>query len=435
MVGTKTTRTVTVEKRGMFDDDPFFKDSLEEWDKAMKTVVDKWPADSSTSKSTTTTTTTTSSRPVETRNVYRQIRSSNVTSDDSQAVSCTEENDKYKMMIDVKDYKPGDITVKTVDDTVVVEGKIEQKEGNSIKTQVFTRRFMLPPTVNLNGVTSALSRDGVLTISAPKLAAHVTSGRPTSRSVEFRSVTPSSRLRPSLGSMPAAGKPSVPNGPDRRYLAHTPLGDDGHHIVTTVVNDGKRPLVLLQRDGGEVPARDGGDDAPPLPAVLVPRAGGVRTLHRPVPRACRRQHHQGRVRGGQQRDAARGEAVGGQPRPRPAPHQPCAQREDRAEGRRRLRGGQQEAQRAGEPRRGLPRGVAARRLQENHLHQELRDQEGIQLQQQRPKGLVSPRSLFIVPRRCALTPLCAIHASTSPCPHPNPSQPTSPCLGPKLLLQ
>ncbi|MPC75017.1 hypothetical protein E2C01_069399 [Portunus trituberculatus] len=68
-------------------------------------------------------------------------------------------------------------------------------------------------------------------------AAHVTSGRSTSRPVEFRSVTPSTRLRPSLGSMPAAGKPSVPNGPDRRYLAHTPLADDGHHIVTTVVND------------------------------------------------------------------------------------------------------------------------------------------------------------------------------------------------------
>lgn len=87
-----------------------------------------------------------------------------------------------------------------------------------------------------------LSRVYVVRRGAPSLpppqAAHVTSGRPTSRSVEFRSVTPSSRLRPSLGSMPAAGKPSVPNGPDRRYLAHTPLGDDGHHIVTTVVNDG-----------------------------------------------------------------------------------------------------------------------------------------------------------------------------------------------------
>lgn len=169
MVGTKTTKTVTVEKRGMFGDDPFFKDSLDEWDKAMKNVVDRWQ-DSGSKTTTTTTTTSTSTRSIpETRNVYRQIRSSNVTSDDSQAVSCTEENDKYKMMIDAKDYKPGDITVKTVDDTVVVEGKIETKEGNTIKTQVFTRRFMLPPTVNLNAVTSALSRDGVLTINAPKL--------------------------------------------------------------------------------------------------------------------------------------------------------------------------------------------------------------------------------------------------------------------------
>lgn len=73
------------------------------------------------------------------------------------------------MMIDVKDFKPGDINVKTVDDTVVVEGKIETKEGNSIKTSVFTRRFMLPPSVNMNAVSSALSRDGVLTINAPKL--------------------------------------------------------------------------------------------------------------------------------------------------------------------------------------------------------------------------------------------------------------------------
>uniref|UniRef100_A0A0P4W4K4 SHSP domain-containing protein n=1 Tax=Scylla olivacea TaxID=85551 RepID=A0A0P4W4K4_SCYOL len=93
-------------------------------------------------------------------------------SDKQPVMTCTVSSQQFlasQMMIDVKDYKPGDITVKTVDDTVVVEGKIEQKEGNSIKTQVFTRRFMLPPTVNLNGVTSALSRDGVLTISAPKL--------------------------------------------------------------------------------------------------------------------------------------------------------------------------------------------------------------------------------------------------------------------------
>lgn len=165
MVGTKTTKTVTVERRGAFSDDPFFKDSLDEWDQAMKNVVDRWDKQPVT----TTTTTTTSPSSSETRTVYRQIRSSNVTSDDSQAVSCTEEDGKYKMIIDVKDFKPEDINVKTVDDTVVVEGKIEKKEGNAVSTQMFTRRFMLPSNVDLNAITSALSRDGVLTINAPKL--------------------------------------------------------------------------------------------------------------------------------------------------------------------------------------------------------------------------------------------------------------------------
>lgn len=73
------------------------------------------------------------------------------------------------MMIDVKDFKPEDINVKVVDDTVVVEGKIEKKEGNAVSTQMFTRRFMLPSIVDFNGISSALSRDGVLTINAPKL--------------------------------------------------------------------------------------------------------------------------------------------------------------------------------------------------------------------------------------------------------------------------
>ncbi|XP_042222040.1 heat shock protein 67B1-like [Homarus americanus] len=214
MVGTKTTKTVTVQKRGTFGDDPFFKDSWQEWDQAMKNVVDRWE---NTGTGTTTTTTTTS-QP-ETRSVYRQIRSSNVTSDDSQAVSCTEEDNKYKMMIDVKDFKPEDINVKIVDDTVVVEGKIEKKEGNAVSTQMFTRRFMLPPSVELNAVSSALSRDGVLTVNAPKLANQVTSGQ---RSIPITGGQKN-------GSTTFTTRTAVPdndNGSDRRYLSHTPLHAD-----------------------------------------------------------------------------------------------------------------------------------------------------------------------------------------------------------------
>ena len=72
------------------------------------------------------------------------------------------------MVIDVKDFKPEDINVKVVDDKIVVEGKIEKKEGNSVSTQQFVRRFLLPPNVDFAKISSALSKDGVLKINAPK---------------------------------------------------------------------------------------------------------------------------------------------------------------------------------------------------------------------------------------------------------------------------
>ena len=96
MVGTTTTKTVTIEKRGAFHDDSFFKDSWGEWDKAMQDVVSKW-GDESPLPAATAPLTVSPSASSETRSVYRKIRSSNVTSDDSQAVSCTEEDDKYKV--------------------------------------------------------------------------------------------------------------------------------------------------------------------------------------------------------------------------------------------------------------------------------------------------------------------------------------------------
>lgn len=219
MVGTKTTKTVTIERRGAFGDDPFFKDSLQEWDHAMKKVVDKW--DNPSGGTTTTTTTTTKGPATETKNIYRNIRSSNVTSDDSQAVSCTEEDDKYKMMIDVKDFKPEDINVKTIDDTVVIEGKIEKKEGNAVSTQKFTRRFILPSGVNLNAITSALSRDGVLTVNAPKLAIKQGQGQRSIPSAGANShkngATVFTRFNPKE------------DGDDKRYLRHTPLGGEESH--------------------------------------------------------------------------------------------------------------------------------------------------------------------------------------------------------------
>lgn len=51
---------------------------------------------------------------------------------------------------------------------LLVEGKVEKKtEGTSI-SRSFRRRFVLPGMVKCEALTSALSADGVLTITAPK---------------------------------------------------------------------------------------------------------------------------------------------------------------------------------------------------------------------------------------------------------------------------
>lgn len=73
----------------------------------------------------------------------------------------------------------------------------------------------------------------------PPQAAYVTSGQaPRNVAITGSAPSPSRDRYSGLGSMPAAGKPSVSNGPDRRYLAHTPLGEEGRNVTTTVVGDG-----------------------------------------------------------------------------------------------------------------------------------------------------------------------------------------------------
>lgn len=79
------------------------------------------------------------------------------------------DDDSYKIMVNVEKYKPEELVIKTVDNTVIVEAKHEEKtsEGRSYSTQSFNQSFTLPRGVNPESVTSALSKEGVLTISAP----------------------------------------------------------------------------------------------------------------------------------------------------------------------------------------------------------------------------------------------------------------------------
>ncbi|XP_037966298.2 alpha-crystallin A chain [Plutella xylostella] len=79
------------------------------------------------------------------------------------------DKDKFQVNLDVQHFAPEEITVKTVDGCVVVEGKHEEKEDDhGYVSRSFKRRYTLPEDCNPEAVESKLSTDGVLTILAPK---------------------------------------------------------------------------------------------------------------------------------------------------------------------------------------------------------------------------------------------------------------------------
>ncbi|XP_026462343.1 protein lethal(2)essential for life-like isoform X2 [Ctenocephalides felis] len=83
----------------------------------------------------------------------------------------TADKDKFQVILDVQQFSPKEITVKTQDNFVIVEGKHEEKQDeHGFISRHFVRRYMLPAEHNPNDVVSSLSSDGVLTITAPKKA-------------------------------------------------------------------------------------------------------------------------------------------------------------------------------------------------------------------------------------------------------------------------
>lgn len=81
------------------------------------------------------------------------------------------DKDKFQIILDVQQFTPEEITVKTTDRYVVVEGKHEEKQDeHGFVSRHFTRRYQLPSGYDPIDVVSTLSSDGVLTVTAPKKA-------------------------------------------------------------------------------------------------------------------------------------------------------------------------------------------------------------------------------------------------------------------------
>lgn len=76
---------------------------------------------------------------------------------------------QVQVILDVQQFGPGEITVKTSEGAVIVEGKHEEKQDeHGYVSRHFKRRYLLPKDVDIERVVSSLSSDGILTVSVPK---------------------------------------------------------------------------------------------------------------------------------------------------------------------------------------------------------------------------------------------------------------------------
>lgn len=76
--------------------------------------------------------------------------------------------DGFHACVDVSHFKPSEVSVKTVDNTVVVEAKHNKRddENGSVERHLI-HKYVLPSDYDVKTLNSALSSDGVLTIKAP----------------------------------------------------------------------------------------------------------------------------------------------------------------------------------------------------------------------------------------------------------------------------
>lgn len=71
----------------------------------------------------------------------------------------------FEVFLDVKDFQPHEIHVRTIDEVIIVEGKQDKRPGNAMPRH-FVRHFHLPEHYDSEDVFSLISDDGILEIKA-----------------------------------------------------------------------------------------------------------------------------------------------------------------------------------------------------------------------------------------------------------------------------
>jgi len=91
-------------------------------------------------------------------------------SKDNEVIRVKEDESKLEVSLDTSQYRPDELKVSVNEGVLVVEGKHEEKaeDGSKMVSRMFSRKYTLPPSTKQEEVASNLSSDGVLVITAPK---------------------------------------------------------------------------------------------------------------------------------------------------------------------------------------------------------------------------------------------------------------------------
>jgi len=91
-------------------------------------------------------------------------------SKDSEVIRVKEDENKMEVSLDTAQYRPDELKITVEEGVVCVEGRHEEKaeDGSKMVSRMFSRKYTLPKGANGQDVVSNLSSDGVLVITAPK---------------------------------------------------------------------------------------------------------------------------------------------------------------------------------------------------------------------------------------------------------------------------
>lgn len=89
-------------------------------------------------------------------------------------IKVKEGDDKFEVTLDVSQYRPEELKVTTLDNVLSIEGRHEAASGDagagtsSSSVRQFSRKWTLPPGTQNELVSSNLSSDGILMVTAPR---------------------------------------------------------------------------------------------------------------------------------------------------------------------------------------------------------------------------------------------------------------------------